>query len=72
MDLGRDGKKLSFLLPYRYDQNSTNYDCQVQRESLVITGQALGHSSVETMQIYDNVVDRIRENPTRYLEELIG
>lgn len=34
--------------------------------------QAMGHSSVETTQVYAKVVDLIRENPTKYLEELMG
>jgi integrase/recombinase XerD len=32
---------------------------------------ALGHSSVETTQVYAKVVDRMRENPTLYLEKLL-
>jgi hypothetical protein len=32
----------------------------------------LGHSSVETTQVHAKVVDRIQENPTKYLEELMG
>jgi len=32
---------------------------------------ALGHDSIETTQIYAKVVDRMRENPTLYLERLI-
>jgi len=39
---------------------------------LLSISQALGHSSVETTQVYAKVVDRIRENPTKYLEELMG
>jgi hypothetical protein len=33
---------------------------------------ALRHSSVKTTQVYAKVVDRIRENPARYLEALTG
>jgi hypothetical protein len=33
---------------------------------------APGHGSVETTQVYAEVVDRTRENPTKYLEELMG
>jgi integrase/recombinase XerC len=32
----------------------------------------LGHASVTTTSIYARIVDRIAENPARYLEELIG
>jgi site-specific recombinase XerD len=32
----------------------------------------LGHASVTTTSIYAHIVDRITENPARYLEELIG
>ena len=32
----------------------------------------LGHSSVDTTRIYSKIVDRLKENPTRYLEELMG
>ena len=32
----------------------------------------VGHSSVETTQVYTKMVDRITENPTKYLEELMG
>jgi len=32
---------------------------------------ALGHSSVETTQVYAKIVDRMRENPTLYLEKLL-
>jgi len=32
---------------------------------------ALGHASVETTQVYAKIVDRIRENPTLYLEKLL-
>jgi integrase/recombinase XerD len=39
---------------------------------LLSISQALGHSSVETTQVYAKVVDRIRENPTKYLEGLMG
>ena len=32
----------------------------------------LGHSSVETTQVYAKIVDRLRENPTLYLEKLLS
>jgi hypothetical protein len=43
-----------------------------KRRSSLRIWQALGHASIETTQTYAKVVDRIRENPTRYLEELMG
>jgi len=39
---------------------------------LLSISQALGHSSIETTQVYAKLVDRIQENPTKYLEELMG
>jgi integrase/recombinase XerD len=39
---------------------------------LLSISQALGHSSVETTQIYAQIVDKVRENPTRYLERMMG
>jgi len=33
---------------------------------------ALGHSSIETTQVYVRIVDRLRENPTLYLEKLLS
>lgn len=33
---------------------------------------AMGHSSVETTMIYARIVDRINENPARYLSALMG
>jgi integrase/recombinase XerD len=33
---------------------------------------AMGHSSIETTQVYAKVVDRINENPARYLAALMG
>lgn len=32
----------------------------------------LGHTNVTTTTIYSRIVDRIAENPARYLEELMG
>jgi hypothetical protein len=32
----------------------------------------LGHTSVTTKGVYAKIVDKIAENPTRYLEELMG
>jgi len=32
----------------------------------------LDHSSAETTQTYAKMVDRIRDSPTKYLEELMG
>ena len=32
----------------------------------------LGHSSTTTTQVYAQIVDRMTENPARYLEELMG
>jgi hypothetical protein len=32
----------------------------------------LGHTSVITTGVYAKMVDKIAENPTRYLEELMG
>jgi site-specific recombinase XerD len=32
----------------------------------------LGHTSVTTTGVYAKIVDKIAENPTRYLEELMG
>jgi site-specific recombinase XerD len=32
----------------------------------------LGHASVETTQVYAKIVDRMRENPTLYLEKLLS
>jgi integrase len=32
----------------------------------------LGHASVTTTGIYARIVDKIAENPARYLEELMG
>jgi PBP1b-binding outer membrane lipoprotein LpoB len=44
------------------------------RRSLSITLLALilVGCPVETTQVYAKVVDRIRENPTKYLEEWMG
>lgn len=33
---------------------------------------AMGHSSIETTQVYAKLVDRINENPARYLDALMG
>lgn len=33
---------------------------------------AMGHSSIETTQVYAKIVDRINENPARYLSALMG
>lgn len=33
---------------------------------------AMGHSSIETTQVYAKIVDRINENPARYLAALMG
>jgi site-specific recombinase XerD len=33
---------------------------------------AMGYSSIETTQVYAKIVDRINENPARYLDALIG
>jgi site-specific recombinase XerD len=33
---------------------------------------AMGHSSIETTQVYAKIVDRIQENPARYLSALMG
>lgn len=33
---------------------------------------AMGHSSIETTQVYAKIVDRIQENPARYLDALMG
>ena len=38
---------------------------------LVSIQDALGHSSVETTQVYAKIVDRMRENPALYLEKLL-
>jgi integrase/recombinase XerD len=32
----------------------------------------MGHSSIETTQAYAKIVDRINENPARYLDALMG
>jgi len=32
----------------------------------------LGHASVTTTGVYAKIVDKIAENPARYLEELLG
>jgi len=32
----------------------------------------LGHTSVTTTDVYTKIVDKIAENPPRYLEELMG
>ena len=32
----------------------------------------LGHASVTTTQVYAKVVDRVTENPARYLEAVLG
>jgi site-specific recombinase XerD len=39
---------------------------------LLSISQALGHSSVETTQVYAKIVDKVRENPTLYLERMMG
>jgi site-specific recombinase XerD len=39
---------------------------------LLLISQVLCHRPVETTQVYAKVVDGIRENPTKYLEELRG
>lgn len=39
---------------------------------LLSINQALGHASVETTQVYPKTVDKVRENPIKYLEELVG
>lgn len=39
---------------------------------LLSISAALGHSSIETTQTYAKVVDRVRENPTVFLERLMG
>jgi len=32
---------------------------------------AMGHSSIETTGVYAKVVDKIQENPARYLESML-
>jgi hypothetical protein len=32
----------------------------------------MGHSSIETTQVYAKIVDRINQNPATYLEALMG
>lgn len=39
---------------------------------LLSISSAMGHSSVDTTQVYAQVVDKMQENPARYLEELLG
>jgi site-specific recombinase XerD len=39
---------------------------------LLSISQALRQSSIETTQVYAQLVDRIQESPTKYLEELMG
>jgi len=34
--------------------------------------QAMGHSSIETTQVYAKIVDKVRENPSLYLEKMMG
>ena len=42
------------------------------RAKLDAIGDLLGHASVQTTRVYSKIVDRMRENPARYLEELTG
>jgi site-specific recombinase XerD len=35
-------------------------------------GDILGHASVDTTRVYSKIVDRMKEYPARYLEELMG
>jgi len=39
---------------------------------LLSISQALGHSSVETTQVYAKIVDRVQENPALYLGRMLG
>lgn len=39
---------------------------------LLSISQAMGHSSVETTQVYAKIVDKVRENPSFYLEKMMG
>ncbi|NLE76337.1 MAG: recombinase XerC, partial [Chloroflexi bacterium] len=32
----------------------------------------LGHASIQTTTVYAKIVDRMAENPARYLEGLLG
>ena len=35
-------------------------------------GDMLGHASVDTTRVYSKIVDRIRENPAKFTEALLG
>jgi len=39
---------------------------------LLSISQALGHSSIETTQVYAKIVDRVQENPALYLGRMLG
>lgn len=39
---------------------------------LMAISTALGHSSIETTMIYSRIVDKINENPSKYLDALMG